>query len=434
MLVLLLAGPVRADQWDLLMARAWKSMGGVPGAEIVPVALTMVDQAGEMAARAPLQPLIDALEGIRELEFRHFVPWHVKNSEGVREFFVAAMARDYPERQARLDTAMLENLGLVKPGFAILPFLEELFTEQIAGAYDPATRNFFVVHNQQGPLSRLLSAGGPSQHDILTVHELDHALGDQHFDLKKLQEEAVAARNTDRQMALQSLLEGDATLTMTEYSLLGSGVTADEGGVSGAAIADVMTSIPFFPGMGSFTSAPLYFKKALIFPYYNGMDLVQAARMDGGWPAVDAMYDDLPTSTEQIFHPERYLYYRDEPIDVSLAALPSEVGGWTALGDDTGGEFLVRVFLEQHGAAVERAAEGWGGDRYRVYARGDDSFLVWATVWDTPEDAVEFETSARSAISRAPGEWQLERRGQRVVLAHDLPASVRPSLWPRLFE
>ncbi|MEJ2211027.1 MAG: hypothetical protein P8129_18590 [Anaerolineae bacterium] len=36
------------------------------------------------------------------------------------------------------------------------------------------------------------------------------------------------------------------------------------------------------------------------------------------------------------------------------------------------------------------ASEGWGGDRYALYANGDDEVLVLAAAWDSPGDRDEF--------------------------------------------
>jgi hypothetical protein len=42
---------------------------------------------------------------------------------------------------------------------------------------------------------------------------------------------------------------------------------------------------------------------------------------------------------------------------------------------------------------AERAAAGWGGDRYELWQDGPDYALVIRWRWDTPQDAAEFETA-----------------------------------------
>ncbi|MGE0489595.1 MAG: hypothetical protein AB7S38_10320 [Vulcanimicrobiota bacterium] len=424
LLLLLLTGWARADDWSETRDRLWEEWKGVPGAELVPLGMTALETVAHDASRAPLEHLMVKLEANRGLAFEHFVPWHVKDREQLGVFFAKQLEIYYPVEQSTLDEAMLKHLGLVKPDFEIRPFMQELYTEQIAGAYDPDSRQFFMVDVKQSLATKLLS-GGADPNEVLIYHELDHALGDQHFDLKKIQLEAVKAHNTDMSLAVSSLLEGEATLAMFDFQL-GDDASVDGANLDMSRMADLVTKFPIpLPGMGNYTRAPLYFKRALIFPYYIGMGLVGRVRAMGGWPAVSLMYQDLPLSSEQVIHPEKYLEERDFPIQVKLAGLPAPQG-WKVLGhDDTGGEFLVRAFLEQHGVEREVAATGWGGDRYRVWTRGEQSCFLWVTVWDTARDAVEFEQAARQAIG---SKWQLTRQKDRVILAHQLPAGSWPSL------
>jgi hypothetical protein len=54
-------------------------------------------------------------------------------------------------------------------------------------------------------------------------------------------------------------------------------------------------------------------------------------------------------------------------------------------------------------AAVDGAA-GWGGDRIALASGPDGAWAVaWRTIWDSPDDAVEFETVADAAVAKAGG-------------------------------
>jgi len=61
---------------------------------------------------------------------------------------------------------------------------------------------------------------------------------------------------------------------------------------------------------------------------------------------------------------------------------------------DIMGEFFLRQYLDQQlpASVAERAAMGWGGDRYAVYWNEATGELVLALrlVWDTATDAAEF--------------------------------------------
>jgi len=149
--------------------------------------------------------------------------------------------------------------------------------------------------------------------------------------------------------------------------------------------------------------------------YQAGPAFVGRALAGGGWPAVDALYDDPPASTEQILHPARYFETRDAPVAIALGGTEALVrDGWTPVLEDTLGEVFVRVIAErtlprERAAAV---AEGWGGDRLRALAHGDDLVLVWMTAWDTPDDADEWATAIPTLLPDA----HVERRDGRVLV------------------
>ncbi len=45
----------------------------------------------------------------------------------------------------------------------------------------------------------------------------------------------------------------------------------------------------------------------MLFPYMKGVVFCAKLTNDGGWKAIDEAYRNLPQSTEQILHPEKFL-------------------------------------------------------------------------------------------------------------------------------
>jgi hypothetical protein len=305
---------------------------------------------------------------------------------------------------------------MVPPDFKLRPFLLDLMQEQVAGAYDPIHDYFFVVLREQSWLNKALK--NADEDAMITLHELDHALQNQRFDLKARQMELVKLGNSDRELGFAGLIEGDATSVMYDLMLARQGTNSAESGMSMEAMGAMLSIVPL-PGMGKFREAPLYFQRQLMFPYMVGCDFINSLRRYGGWELVNECYARQPISSEQIYHPERYL--ADEkplPLPFTLS-LP----GWKELGQDTGGEFTLRVFLEQHAVRSHRwAAEGWGNDRIAIYEKDGQHCLVWLTRWDSAAEAEEFERAARAALGKAPGRWRLKGAGDRVLLARDLSA------------
>jgi hypothetical protein len=173
-------------------------------------------------------------------------------------------------------------------------------------------------------------------------------------------------------------------------------------------------------------SMPAILSGTLQFPYIAGLELVMAPQAQGGWSAIDAMFERPPASTEQVLHPEKYEASED-PVDVELpdGLIEGMGAGWTLGLEDTFGEYQIGIWLQDSGnpdATAALAAAGWGGDRM-AYLTGPDGAdaLVWRTDWDTEDDAAQFTTAALTAI-RGLGDADvlgLDGTERWVVLASD---------------
>jgi hypothetical protein len=151
---------------------------------------------------------------------------------------------------------------------------------------------------------------------------------------------------------------------------------------------------------------PRIIQETLQFPYNAGLAFVGAAQLRGGWPAVDAMYAQLPDSTEQILHPDKYLA-KEAVIPVTFPKdLGTRLGGtWKETIQDTFGEFQTDVWLVDVAGATAAtamdAAGGWGGDRVVLL---EDASGAWAvvldTAWDTDADQAAFAQAAQGVARK----------------------------------
>lgn len=330
----------------------------------------------------------------------------VVSQQECAKYLLKLLDAELEPRKTRVQEGFLQLLGLLGERQSMKAVLAELYTDQVRGLYDPARKRYLVVKGgssgEEAQAEAMAAAMGLSMTDILAVHELGHAIQDQHFNLTRLAKSV--ADDADRSFAAQTLLEGDASVLMMDYAARAMGL--DPAALAGALDPSSMAG----GGSGKLARAPRYFRELLTLPYGQGMVFVGALKRRGGWKAVDQAYAHLPASSEQVLHPEKYL--RDQPRPVSLAKYPQQLGRFKALGEDTAGEFTVKM-LE----GGDAAAAGWGGDRYRVYVDGARECAVWETVWDTENDAREFEALA-AKLKKA----RVERERDRVtVWLGDIP-------------
>ncbi len=287
-----------------------------------------------------------------------------------------------------------------------------------AGAYyDPDTKKFYIV----------LVPDEASMLDIMSAHELTHALDDQYFDLGAYTGDPKHELTNDEQQARRMVGEGDATLVMLAYQ---AKVAAHEDIFDPRnrrmerAIVDTFASLepetlaqstaPLAPGaikdsLDAMASIPPFILEPLFGAYTKGAAGVAAVRDRGGWEAVCDLYEHPPESTEQVLHPvEKLIGKRDHP--VWLAFPPFELPGYgkalTPIDHDVIGELTMAVYFKIWGDRTPAAeVEGWGGDLYTAFAREGEVVGCWLTTWDTSKDARRFVRAYAATLPvRFPGE------------------------------
>jgi hypothetical protein len=280
----------------------------------------------------------------------------------------------------------------------------DLLKSQVAGLYVPTDKKLYVVSDagEVGPLEKVLYA-----------HEYTHALQDQNHDLVGFQPDSLKDQS-DRQLARQALVEGDAYVTMTYW--LQQHLTSSEMQV-------VLNSSQDQAAQEALKRIPPVVASQILFAALEGTVWVLGLQLQGGFAAVDAAFDDPPESTEQILHADKWASH-EPPIDVELPAdLATRMGsGWSVGLQDTFGEHQLGVWIS---AAVPtgglpspppEAVVGWGGDRVALLDGPDGRWAVaLKTEWDTDKDAAEFEAGIAKRVAEAGGPGQvLPGEGGRV--------------------
>ena len=224
----------------------------------------------------------------------------------------------------------------------------------------------------------------------LLAHAYVHALQDQHFDLEGLR---ARAQTTDEKLALEALIEGDATLVTGLYR------SEDLSSVDWDQLTDLIVEAEQ-PRYGGALADDETWNELRRFPSREGRKFVAAVVEHEGWDSLNRSYTNPPLSTEQILHPSRYLGDSprgepDQPSAVHVPDLAPVLGSeWQPILEDTLGEFAVGLYLSQAmpQEAAWRRADGWDGDTLRVWERENGRrVVVWRTMWDTASEAQEFE-------------------------------------------
>lgn len=308
----------------------------------------------------------------------------------------------------------LAALGLIENTPRMLDTLIDFYGSQVVAFYDPQPRRFFVVKGAEGIAD--IEGGGDIAQSLIFSHELTHALQDETLRL----DERVAAMKDDgdRALALQCLLEGEATLVMIK-TVLQAIPGADE---------DIEDEMAPLLSAGALERAnvpkeiPDYFVDQLFFPYSEGTAFVRAAVKKGGWAEVDRLWRNPPESTAAILHGEPYPPPAQGLLPPNVASL---LPGLRLSYTDTLGEWTLRFLLQRSlsPAEAEAAATGWRGDRIAFFASGASMGYLWRLRFDGPGTAARFEAAlARARAKRpTPSPETVVRRGADLIVASGLP-------------
>ncbi len=373
------------------------------------------------SARTPvpserMAPLLGRVEAARELRFRGPVLAESVTPEGVPALLEAELDRGTPPAQLRRDEALAKALGLLPEDADLRRILMTWQSQAVAGFYSPADRRLFVVAGARG-------AAGAEASGVL-VHELGHALQDQHTRLLDARIGVVA--NDDLQFALGAFLEGDALFTELRDEAATTGFPQPTG-------ADF--SERFAVDAPDSEDVPRLVRESFLGQYPLGYALAAELVERGGVAALTAALTDPPLSSEELLHRERYLTpsarrglpWFPEPADDFAPESSCETEATTSYG-----ELGVRAFLREAGvdeAQAKSAADGWDGDRAWLLDCRSAERLAWLIQLDSEADAQELEAAVSSSSFRGRiGPNALERRGVRLLLSTGLEARGRSFL------
>jgi hypothetical protein len=361
---------------------------------------------------AALATLVDSLrppvEEATGLRFTAPPRSAMRSREQVRDYLIRKLDEELPPERLRGLETTYRMFGLLPDTLQLRPLLLDLYTEQVAGFYDPDSATLFGVEGADRTQLRLVLA-----------HELIHALQGQHLPLDSILD---ARENNDRLTAAQAVLEGQATLASLDVLAPGQNVAQNPQfwELYREQVRQQQSS------MQVFRRAPLVLRESLIFPYLQGAEFMHWWGQEGreGLPYGARM----PVSTEQILHPQRY-QRGDVPVPLRYAAADTGVAYEDVLGENE-----IRVILAALAGTDEVQTVlpiGWGGDRYRLYRTSVGDALVWHIVWDDARSGDRFLRSAAGLRTTPRAEYRAALDSMRIGGRAATRYVLAPQAWDR---
>jgi hypothetical protein len=304
-----------------------------------------------------------------------------------------------PSKLLEYDERISKMLGIIPEEFPYASCMADGQDNASWALYDRDAQEIVVRAESETP-------------DPILVHEIVHALQDQHFNLAKLH---GLTSSSDRGMAIAALIEGDAIDVEVRIPFASSKTeaTSDSGFAEGCEPPD-----------GLFNS--------LMFVYEWGGRFLTAL------PERDSAFYRPPCSTRQVLYPKEYLLAGGEACPrLNLGQPPGP--GWLLLHHDVLGEFIVRNWMKgfvSPGKAI-LAAKGLKGDRVELFRhrRSGEQLVRWIAEFDSELDGDQMMdvlrafAGGRSRVSLSPTApaWRVETSAGGVISVRR--EGERVSLW-----
>ena len=406
-----------------------------------------------------IDELIAATERVRGLKFLTPPKVVLLSPEDFRERAVSGLDENLEDIDS--EDAMYKLLGLLEPDTSLREIYHTMFSGATTGYYDSEKKELVVP---------ITESGIDIETRLTLVHELVHALTDQHFDFHKTSEELADNDQTDQYFALSAVIEGDAVEAETRYY---SEELTDEEKAELAAANSAGQAAPGTPGSippaqaiiqgeidrqlppgtpGSSESPdtpriPEFLGSSFQFSYTHGSSFLRSlvgrepmnldvVLNDEDFRAINELYARIPASTEQIYFSEKY--QSEEPLEVNhrVAELPGyelvETNTWGSLtfaamfdqvlGFNVPDQSAMEDFIGEDGlpnpafilqaSPRRKAVAGWGGDRYSLWYNGSEVAMAMTYRGDEASDAEELAETMREYISTGMNVGEAEASGE----------------------
>lgn len=389
-------------------------------------ASALVDRPRYRLPTAQERKLIDELiletERVRGLRFKEPVEVRIQDRAAMRAYVSGAMQQDDLQRVRRRYVA----LGLLEPHLDVRELLEALMEEELVGYYDPELRILAIRDDVARTLGRR-AQGSDLEWRATVVHELVHALQDQHLGLGAAMK---LTRTIDADNAFGALVEGDATLAMLGYAAGQVGVPLEELARDRRQL-EASLGATSEQASGPLRAAPAIVREPLLFRYRAGALFVAHLFLRGGWEAVDQAHRSPPGDTLTIIEPAQYAS-PSAAREFSLLPLDWLVSrGFSIVDKDALGAFEMAVALEAPPAQAALISRSWRGDQFVVVETVDGDASVWGAKFASIRASREAERLLRNMPNAAGPARSVMRFGLWVVVVRNLPAAEVETLFER---
>jgi hypothetical protein len=350
-----------------------------------------------------IEPYAKTAEDLRGLTFLHPVKVRFLSSKKFEKTVTSDEKElDREDRtEIRQFTGLLRAFGLITGDVDLFKSLNDFNGAATLAYYSFKDKSITIRGHRLTPAVR-----------STLVHELTHALQDQHFDvgdrttkLRKESEDEDKA-TTSEASVLDAIIEGDAERVQTLYR---DSLTPKQ-----QAALDASQRVESADANPRLKHVPPVIVTMMTSSYTMGQALVQAVDADGGNDAVDELFRHTPTHESALLDPFRVLAGDTDAAEVKTPELRQ---GEKEFDSGEFGVFTLYVMLAERLPVQQAlsAADGWGGDAYVAFEHGNRTCARVAYTGETPQDTSRMYSALKSWVAAEPGSTSTVERAGSVL-------------------
>ena len=302
----------------------------------------------------------------RQLNFVSDVKCQILNLDQIRKKTQQNFFREISAEQIKYEEMVYKALQIIPTNYDYKNEIIKIYSSTAAGLYETNEKTLYLVKD--------LAA---EEYPVTIVHELTHALQDQHFNMLQLKSMRATS---DQIMAISALLEGDASSVedISDSKLQNQLLNFYQKVIkNNKSIQSEQENIQN-------QSTPPALKKLLSFSYDFGFNFVKNLQKQSGQSTTpQRAFTRPPQSTSEILHLAKFLAEKELP-RMPEVELPENVliENIKLVFSDRMGEYFINAMLANKLATKSAilASNAWENDRLLLYQNKDSNkFLI---LWD----------------------------------------------------
>lgn len=404
----------------------------------------LIDEKSQVEITQEADEIIQDISRLSGIAIKEPVKKEFRNKAFFESYYQQKLNNLYPPPKKISFEKAFALLGFLPENSDLIQSYLDSFMKVVRGLYDTKTKTLYIADWVNS-----------EDQEMTLAHELVHALRDQNFDLQAYID-AGSDLSLDEQFARASVMEGEAVALSLDYSLEDKNTNF----TNLSNIADCVRINNFIEEKGEKAfGRQSEFHEFIDFPYVYGASFLQKYIKAKGWKGMSDLFQNPPSCTQEVMHPEQYIFQRHHPIRIHIDDLSEGVlPGYNKLWENTLGEYglslLIKIYLGEEEA--RHSTLGWGGDIVQVYESNDGSsdLLLGYIVFRKNDQAEDFYKSYSSLLDQKyklggfkrtdetihwayilglDREVYVEKYGRRIVFiegtSSEQTARVRTALW-----